>query len=216
MKLLVAVPAYDGRITIETARSLCNEQVMAALSGVDMSIQFVPGGSLVTTVRDRIACDFLASEADRLVFIDSDVSWELGDLLKLARHPVDFVGGCYRYKQEPEGYPVVFLDKPELWADPETGLLEVAALPAGFLALSRSVFERLREAFPARSYKHFDKELHGFFHAPPGGGEDGAFCNEWRSIGGQVWLDPELTLTHTGGNPDFTGNIGRWLRNGAR
>lgn len=213
MKLYVAVPAYDGKITIETARSLCNEQVMAALSGQEISIQFVPGGSLVTTVRDRIAGDFLASDADRLIFIDSDVSWELGDLLKLAKHPVDFVGGCYRYKQEPEAYPVHYLDKPELWADPETGLLEVSALPAGFLCLSRDVFTRLKEAFPNRTYKHFDHEMHAYFWAPPGGGEDGQFCNEWRQVGGQVWLDPSFTLTHTGGNPDFTGNIGQWLRN---
>ena len=213
MKLYAAVPAYDGRVTIETARSLCNEQVAAALSGVDMSIQFVPGGSLVTTVRDRIASDFLKSDADRLLFIDSDVSWEMGDLLKLAAHPVDFVGGCYRYKQEPEGYPVQFLDKDELWADPATGLLEVSALPAGFLSISRAVFERLEAAFPARKYKHFDHEMHAYFWAPPGGGEDGNFCNEWRSIGGQVWLDPRFKLTHTGGNPDFTGCIGDWLRN---
>lgn len=213
MNIYVAVPAYDGRITIETARSLCNEQVMAALSGINLTVQFVPGGSLVTTVRDRIASDFLASNADRLVFIDSDISWKMGDLIKLAQHPVDFVGGCYRYKQEPEGYPITFLDREELWADPETGLLEVAALPAGFLALSRSVFERMKEAFPSRVYKHFEREMHAFFHAPPGGGEDGAFCNDWRSIGGAVWLDPTFTLTHTGGNPDFTGCIGDWLRN---
>lgn len=213
MKLYVAIPAYDGRVTIETARSLCDEQVMAALTGIDMAIQFVPGGSLVTTVRDRIASDFLASDADRLVFIDSDVSWKLGDLIKLANHPVDFVGGCYRYKQEPEEYPVHYLDKPELWADHETGLIEVAALPAGFLSLSRSVFDRLKEAFPNRTYKHFEREMHAYFWAPPGGGEDGALCNEWRSIGGQIWLDPQFTLTHTGGSRDFTGNIGEWLRN---
>lgn len=213
MKIYVAVPAYDGRITIETARSLCNEQVVAALAGVEMSIQFVPGGSLVTTVRDRVAADFLASDSDRLVFIDSDVSWETGALIKLANYPVEFVGGCYRYKQEPEGYPVMFLDKPELWADPQTGLLAVAAVPAGFLALSRSVFERLKEAFPNRTYKHFEREMHAYFHAPPGGGEDGALCAEWIAVGGTVWLDPTPTLTHTGGNPDFTGNIGQWLRN---
>lgn len=215
MKLYVAVPAYEGKVTIETARSLLDEQVAATLQGVDMSIQFVPGGSLVTTVRDRIASDFLKSGADKLVFIDADVSWELGDLIRLASHSVDFVGGCYRYKQEPEGYPIQFLDKEELWADPETGLLEVAALPAGFLCISRAVFEQLETTFPLRKYEHQGHAMHGFFWAPPGGGEDGMFCNEWRSIGGKVWLEPRLTLTHTGGSRDFVGNIGNWLK-GAR
>lgn len=213
MKIYVGIPAYNGQVTVETARSLCDEQVLALAAGIDMKIHFVPGGSLVTTVRDRLSADFLASDADRLVFIDADVSWKPGDLLKLASYPVDFVGGCYRYKQEPEGYPIYFLDNEELWADPDTGLLEVAALPGGFLSVSRAVFERLQEAFPNRKYKHFEREMHGFFWAPPGGGEDGQFCNEWRAVGGKVWLAPEFTLTHTGGSRDFTGSIGDWLRN---
>lgn len=213
MKILVAIPAYQSRVTVQTVRSLLDEQVAAALKQHEMRTVFCPGGSLVTVVRDQIASDFLASDCDRLVFVDEDVSWETGNLVRLAEHPVDFVGGCYRHKQEPESYPVQFLDKPELWADPATGLLEVAAVPAGFLALNRRVFDRLREDHPNRGYRHFDKDLFGYFWAPPGGGEDGAFCAEWRAAGGQVWLDPELTLAHSGGHPTFTGNIGNWLKN---
>jgi hypothetical protein len=213
VKLFVAVPAYQGRLTVETARSLLNEQVAAAFKGHEFHARFLPGGSLVTTVRDQIAKDFMASDCDRLVFIDEDVSWETGDLVRLAEHPVDFVGGCYRHKQEPESYPIQYLDKPELWADPDTGLLEVSALPAGFLALNRSVFQRLRDAHPERIYTHFDNELFGYFWAPPGGGEDGTFCLEWRQTGGKVWLDPTLTLGHTGGSKTYSGNIGHWLKN---
>lgn len=212
MKLFVAVPAYESRISIETARALLNEQVFAAVSSIQMQIVFCPGGSLVTTVRDQIAKDFLNSDADKLVCIDWDVSWEPGSIVRLAKHPVDFVGGAYRHKQEPESYPVLFLDKEELWADPETGLLEVAALPAGFLCLTREVFERFRVTLPYRAYRHFDNELFGYYHAPPGGGEDGAFCNDWRGMDGKVWLDPELTLTHHNGPTAYRGHIGNWLK----
>ena len=215
MHIFVALPCYDGRVTVETARALLDEQSVASVAGDQLSIAFRSGSSLITNARDQLARDFLASPCERMVFVDSDVSWEPGALVTVARHPVDFCGGAYRKKMEPETYPVSWLDAPELWADPETGLLEVAGLPGGFLSLSRSVFERLREAFPQREYLHPDHSdpFHAFFHVPPGGGEDAAFCNDWRSIGGQVWLDPNLSLTHSGGCNHYAGCIGDWLRN---
>ena len=216
MKLFVGVPAYDRRITVETARALLEEQGAAALAGrrarLALQIAFAPGSSLVTTARDILARDFLATEAERLIFVDSDVAWEAGQLLALARHDVDIVGGAYRLKQESEAYPVEWLDRPLLRADPLTGLLEVSALPGGFLSISRNVFERLRAAHPERAYTHQGEALHAFFHCPYGGGEDGAFCADWRAAGGQIFLDPELTLTHVDGGRRFTGCIGDWLR----
>lgn len=212
MKLFVAIPAYNRMVYCETARSLLNEQGAAALSGIAFHVAFVPGCSLITQARNQAVRDFLKSDADRMIFIDSDVSWEPGAVLKLALHKPDFVGGAYRYKDEVEGYPVHYLDRPELWADPVTGLLEVAALPGGFMSLSRAVFTRLQEAFPNRAYRWSEQDFHAYFHIPPGGGEDGAFCNDWRSIGGQVWMDPGLTLTHCEGGKGYTGCIGNWLR----
>lgn len=212
MKILVAIPAFEGRINIETVKSLLEEQAAALLAGVEMLTLFIAGGSVITAARDQIVEKFLETDCERLVFIDADVSWQPGDLIRLAQHPVPFVGGCYRHKQEPESYPIAWLDKPELWGDPKTGLLEVASLPAGFLALDRRVFARLKEAFPQRSYTHFGHDLHAYFWNWPGASEDGTLCKEWRDLGGQVWLDPELTLTHTGGRPSYTGNIAEWLR----
>lgn len=208
MRIFVGIPAYDRRITCETARALLNEQSAAALLGIELMVSFAPGSSLVTTARDNIVRDFLASDFERLMFIDSDVSWEVGSLIKLAHHTEDFVGGAYRLKQDIEAYPVTWLDREMLIADPVTGLLEVSSLPGGFLSVSRTVFERL----PKRPYSHQGQAFNAYFRCPYGGGEDGAFCDDWRSLGGKVWLDPELTLSHTDGVRNFTGNIGKWLK----
>lgn len=214
MNLFVAVPAYDHKICVETARALLNEQAVAQGAGLEFRVVFQPGCSLVTMARNQCAADFLKSDADKLIFIDSDVSWEPGNLIRLATHDVDFVGGAYRLKQETEAYPVGWLDKPELWT--KNGLLEVASLPGGFLCLSRNVFERLRVAYPIRKYSHYDFSGHAYFDAPFADGrlygEDSRFCHDWRKIGGEVWLDPELSLTHHGGNPAFPGHIGNWLK----
>src|SRR4051812_43043369 len=121
MRLFVGVPAYDRRITCETARALLDEQGAAVLAGIALQIAFAPGSSLVTTARDILVRDFLMSEAERLIFVDSDIAWEAGQLLRLARHDADMVGGAYRLKQETEAYPVSWLDRSLLQADPRTG-----------------------------------------------------------------------------------------------
>lgn len=208
------MPCYDGRVDIATVTALLNEQALSVMAGVDLSIRFLPGCSSIHNGRNQIVQEFLDSSADRLVFVDSDVSWEPGDLLKLASRPQAVVGGAYRFKQDPECYPVEWLERDELWADPETGLIEVGALPGGFVAISRDVFPKLRDHQGERPVRHGSASFHAFYHCPLGGSEDGTFCHEWRAAGGQVWLDPEITLTHTGGRPSFTGRIGDWLKSG--
>ena len=212
MKILAAIPAYDRKIACETARSLLLEQGAATLHGHELHVAFIPGTSLITQARNQAVRQFIDSDADRMVFVDADVAWETGSLLRVASHKVDFCGGAYRYKDAEEGYPVGWLDRDELWADPDTGLLEVAMLPGGFLSLSREVFVRLAQAHPERAYSFHGQAFQAFFHCPPGDGEDGAFCRDWRNIGGQVWLDPELTLTHVDGAQSYVGHIGNWLK----
>ena len=211
MKLLVAIPAYDGGITVETARSLLNEQGAAALTGVEFEVAFLPRCSLITQARDQLANQFMASDADKMIFLDSDVAWEPGAMLRLASHDVDFVGGAYRLKQDVEAYPVTWLEGEELYA--VNGLLEVETLPGGFLCLSKRVFETL--AKPEHVYSHFAFTGFAFFHVPRGGGEDTRFCLDWRDAGGKVWLDPEHRLTHVAGSKSYTGHIGEWIKNGS-
>lgn len=216
MKVLAAIPAYDGKICVETVRALLHEQGAAFLAGVEFRAVFLPGCSLITMARNQIVGDFLASDADRLVFVDADVAWEPGALIKLASHPVDFVGGAYRLKEPEEGYPVRWLEGADLPYDAATGLIEVESLPGGFLALSRAVFEQFRAHHPDRGYTHQGFAGHAYFTAPFKNGrlygEDTAFCADWREAGGKVWLDPELVLTHVGGSNEYVGHIGDWLR----
>lgn len=211
---MVAIPTYDRKIACETVRSLLDEQGAAAKAGVEMQIAFIPGSSLITQARNQAVKAFFDSDADKLVYLDADVAFEPGAIVRLTSHDVDFVGGAYRYKHDPEEYPISWLDKPELWADPKTGLLEVAMVPGGFMCLTRAVFEKLSKQFPERGYLFHGHKFFAFFHCPPGDGEDGAFCRDWRDVGGQVWMDPDLTLTHVdAAGKQYTGNVGRWLKN---
>lgn len=215
MKLMIGLPAYDGKVMCDTVRSLLDEVGAASLLGVALDIRFSPGHCYIPLARNHLVTEFLASDADKLVFIDSDVSWPVGTLLKLASHGVDCVAGVYRHKRAEETYPVAWPEgATELWA--VDGLLEAAWVPGGFWCLTRAVFERFRQYHGERPFSHEQVTGYAYFSNPYYNGqlwgEDTLFCEEYRQAGGTVWVDPELTLTHTGGNPQFVGNLGDFLR----
>lgn len=219
MKVFVAIPVYDGKLQVQTVKGLLEEQSVAVVSGDELHFCFLPSCSVPAMGRNQLVQDFMRSGCDKLFFLDSDLTWELGSLIKVARAPVDLVGGCYRYKLDDESYPISWLDQKDLWSD-ENGLIEVDTLPNGFLAISRSVFERLERAHPERWYEHQGRRdfchfqmifKDGHLHS-----EDTHFCREWRELGGKVFLDPEVTLSHWGINPKpYVGHIGNWLKSRA-
>lgn len=218
MKIEVAIPVYDGKLPAETARCLLDEQVVALGSGDLISVRFLPNCSHPAMGRNQLARHFMESSADRLVFLDSDVTFQPGALVRIARHPVDFVGGCYRLKLDEEAYPMGWIDGPTrgLKLNDFSGLIEVSGIPGGFMSLSRKVFETMKAAHPERTFTHRGETFHIYFATPAGGGviwgEDAYFCKEWRELSGKVYLDPEIPLTHWDFNKPFPGHIGNWLK----
>jgi hypothetical protein len=66
VKILVATPVYDGKLPVETVRSLLNEQAVANGSGDEIQVRFLPACSHPAMGRNQLAQDFLDSDADRL------------------------------------------------------------------------------------------------------------------------------------------------------
>jgi hypothetical protein len=90
----------------------------------------------------------------------------------------------------------------------------------GFQLIKRGVFERMIAAFPELKYKSLhafprpsqsSENLYALFDClidPETGAylsEDYAFCRRWRSIGGEIWLDLNSQLSHSG-SYTFRGN----------
>lgn len=215
----IAIPAYTGQIHLSTMRSLIADIGLLNEGGVKVTIVDETGNSMIAHSRDLICAKFLGSEATDLVMIDSDIAWPAGSLAKLVSHPVDCVAGIYPRRADPLAFHVRYIaERKELQADSETGLLEVEGVPAGFLRLSRDCLTKMVLAFPQKrfadkyapsGYAHalFDNIHEGDVYF----GEDYSFCRRWREIGGKVWVDPEMILTHIG-YKGFTGSFGEWLR----
>ncbi len=213
MKISVSIPIYDGKVPMHLALCLLTETFLATSMGHSLVVRFLPGCTNLAMGRNQLVKQFLESDEERLVFVDADVTFEPGDIIKLASYPVDFVGGVYRIKREQESYPVAYVNR-ELTLG--AGLVEVGMVPTGFLSLSRKVFETFRNTHPGRDYMLSEHKTYAYFQIPFKDGflytEDAYFCKEWRELGGKIYMDPELTLTHWDGNIPFKGHIGNWLR----
>lgn len=214
MKIFVGIPIYDSKVPMQLVDNLLAENTLAHITGHRLVVRFLPSCCNLAKGRNQLVKDFLNSDCDRLVFVDADITFEPGSLIRLAETDSEFVAGAYRFKRDLEDYPIGWIQG-DLQAD-ERGLLGVAMVPTGFLALSRSVFEKFQEAHPGREYTIEGSTSYCFFQIPYADGslytEDAYFCREWRELGGKIYLDPEITLTHWDHNKPYKGNIGQWLR----
>lgn len=217
MHVMVAIPAYTGTIHLGTMRSLFTDLLALQARGDVWSLHDECGNALIADARALIVAQFLASEADTLVFIDSDVCWEAGALLRLIDAPVDMVAGIYPQRKDPINYCVKWQNKPELWA--ENGLLEVDGVPAGFMKVSRNQLEKMVEQYSDSEFyveTAPNQKCWALFADYRIGkhkmGEDYAFCKRWTEMGGKVWIDPEIKMGHIG-YKTFHGHLGDYLRN---
>lgn len=216
MHVVIGIPTMDGKIIAEVNQALLQEQIILGMAGHTMRPVYCIGCSLIAHARNDIVASFLASAGDVLVWIDADVAWEPGAILKMVQTGEDFIGGAYPHKKPVETYSVGWLT--DTAERDNRGFVEVRTLPGGFLVTRRAVFERIAAAAPDRSYLWGEKPMYAYFETPFMNGalvgEDCFFCLSWRSVGGKVWLMPDLMLTHIGGANSYTGSVGDWLAGG--
>jgi hypothetical protein len=55
-----------------------------------------------------------------------------------------------------------------------------------------------------------DKHYNFFSYGPLQEGEDYMFCDLWRSVGGEVWIAPNIEVTHVG-EKEYVGRFGDQL-----
>ena len=99
----------------------------------------------------------------------------------------------------------------------EQNLAKVRHAPTGFLVITRDVIEQMMVAFPSTKYVddvHFLKEeenkfAYALFDCGVEEGhyfsEDWFFCYRWTKMGGEVFIDVSINLTHSG-IEDYSGS----------
>ena len=203
----ICMPCYGGMLTESTFMSYIKWSNAARQLGIDWTMETMTNESLISRARNTLTAKFLHNkESTHLMFIDADIGWEPWHLMVLLDRQVDVIGGLYPMKSLPVKWCVNGFDGAEEGAN---GLQEVTKTGTGFLLIKRDVFEKL-DAHPAvkpfindiglptelnpHMKTYFDTAVRENRYYS----EDWTFCENWRDIGGKVWVDKRVLLKHTG------------------
>jgi hypothetical protein len=204
----ICMPCYGGMLTESTFMSYIKWSNTCRQLGIDWTMETMTNESLISRARNTLTAKFLHNkESTHLMFVDADIGWEPWHLLVMLNAQKDVIGGLYPMKSLPVKWCVNGFDGAQVSEDGT--LQEVSKTGTGFMLIKRDVFEKLN-AHPATKpfindiglpvelnpymKTYFDTAVRENRYYS----EDWTFCENWRDIGGQVWVDKRVLLRHTG------------------
>ena len=203
----ICMPCYGGMLTEQTFMSYIKWANTCRQLGIDWTIETMTNESLISRARNTLVAKFLNNpDSTHLMFVDADIGWEPWHLLVMLNRDVDVIGGLYPMKTLPVKWVVNVFDGAEEGPD---SLQEVSKTGTGFMLVKRHVFEKLNEHPAVKPFnndiglpKELDKYLKTYYDTAVRENryysEDWTFCENWRDLGGQVWVDKRVLLRHTG------------------
>ena len=185
-KLMLATPTLDGRVSAEYAQSLSGLKTALYQSSINFSMQLHIGNSLLAGARNHLADDFLRSEADWLLMVDSDIAYRPEDVLAALPHLEDAVIGfpCSKkfakwdrvaktLRDNPdfpaEGIPAILGDAnfhlgvSDYLRPNDYGLAKVKWIGTGVMLVARSTLQKIMADNPDDKTMVNGKIIHEFF-----------------------------------------------------
>ncbi|MBU6428984.1 MAG: hypothetical protein KGR26_08240, partial [Cyanobacteria bacterium REEB65] len=132
--------------------------------GHDFDLTVLWNESLVPRARNSLAMDFLATDAEYLLFVDADIEFQADAVDRLVRRGCDIVAAPYVVKTPLRQHWAVGFFEEEAPPAYVAGLMEVRWVSGGFTLIRRQVFEKLREHTPKYAPFGSSKLHHGFFN----------------------------------------------------
>jgi hypothetical protein len=226
--VMICTPVARNPVWQYTA-SLASTLMLLQEYGVKCTFQFVVGSSVICKARNELCAHFLMSGYSDLLFIDDDMQWNAGDVLRLLASDKPLIGGVGRMRVEkPNTDPAVWCWRP-LVSESKTpiqddmGAVEVLGFGAALMLVNRVVFLKMAEAHPEwkrEGAKDWPQGLRDhyfeFFRQNEDGAagevsEDYVFCNRFRALGGRIFVDPTIRLGHVG-TFNFWGSISELMQ----
>jgi hypothetical protein len=198
-KYAFCIPAYEGKVQLETMNSLMDTTTRLTQYGVPWVLLSIRGSALIDATRNELCHKFLyETDADIMVCIDADIGWEWAAMERLLVFSTlyDTISGIYCSRKEP---PTFHLNLLEEQTD-ANGLISHNGCGMGFTAIQRKVLEGLQ--VPTYTHNDYDKKLKQFFKCEIQNdvytGEDICFFRELHKQGFISKADVNIDLVHYG------------------
>ena len=208
---MIATPSYDGKVDAWYTNAMVETAKLGLVNGINFVHVVIANDALIQRARNDLARIAAEGDFESVIWIDGDVYWNPQWAIDLANRSEDVVGGTYRKKTDAqEMYVVTALDDVSVQ---ENGLIKVKGLGTGFVKVSAKAMKEVWEI--SQPYKNtggkdsrmvfdigiVDGELHS---------EDTMFLSKLHSLGYDIWLDPNMTLSHIGCKK-FDGDFSSYL-----
>lgn len=208
---------YGSKVFDTYLQSMMKWTAIAGHYNIIWSYNVISNESLITRARNLASSNFLTlKEPTHLIFIDVDQGFDPNHILVLLNHRKDIIVAPVPLKTIPLTYNINPL--PGESVDPATGLLKVARAGTGCMVIKREVLEKMKTHPEVYQYENdikfnndagkIDQEhLYTFFNTTVIKDEQGRsrfmsedydFCEKWKDLGGDIWCDTRLKLTHIG------------------
>ena len=196
MRTLVCIPCMD-MVHAVFMRSVVQMEKVGETDVESLS------GSLIYDARNELLQKAIDENYDRVLWLDSDMSFK-PDLLKRLEADLvdgrDFVSGLYFKRKQPitptiyKNCDVYNLGEGGLspmavpyWDYPEDKVFQIEACGFGAVLMTMDGIKRTVDRFGRMPFM----PVAGF-------GEDLSFCLRWREAGGMLWCDSGARLDHIG------------------
>jgi len=206
-KIHFCMPCYGGQLFEQNFMSYIKWANTARQLGLDWTIETMTNESLISRARNTLCAKFLnTADSTHLMFIDADIGFEPWHILAMLNHDKDVIGGLYPMKTLPVKWVVNGFPGAQEGAD---GLQEVSKTGTGFMLIKRHVFEKMNSHPAVKPFNNdiglppeLNQYMKTYFDTAVRENryysEDWTFCENWRDLGGQVWVDKRVLLRHTG------------------
>lgn len=216
--LFVAVPSIDGRLHFPTLWGLMD---LHELIGSFLMATCV-GDSCLPIARARILAMFMASDKSRLLMLDSDIGFKAPDVQRMMKSSKRVVAGVAPQKTYPDPRPAcIWLHDPCWPQDVDGNWRKARGVGGAFVMVHREALEVMGRNYEDLKFDSIEANVpyelnwcYALFNPMIVDGlylpEDYSFCRRWLDVGGDIWVDTTIGLTHSG-NHEFRLGEGRTM-----
>ena len=134
---------------------------------------------------------------DKIIWIDSDISWTPDQFMALYRSPLEIVSGIYINE---EGVPLFAYDEDSIYFDHQKLAskaypFEIFAAGFGFIAMKSGIFENIQRPWFDTVFQRIENEDKTKEIFLPWG-EDFSWCKKAKDAGYKIYLDPNIKVGH--------------------
>jgi hypothetical protein len=219
IKLLICSPCGSGRYHRTYVKSMLKTFAAFRQYGATVDWHDHPFASDPPFARAMLFGAFWRSSFTHMLQVDDDMEWNFIDLVRMLWLDREFVAAAGPAKVDEPRFAVSSADEfgnpipPRVEA--ETNVMHATHVGGAFVLINRSCAEKMVAAYGDLEFlDNSGQSTWGLYHPYVRNrkhvGEDFAFCERWRAIGGRVDVLTDVALGHSG-DKTWTGRLSDWM-----